>query len=235
MLSKDKALYADIRAAIHNGSEVVFESENAILVREKNTGFYFMGGTDTEKLKELCGTLQPDKHGKTFVIIRSPELKEYLVNSLGFSGGGKWCFQAEYDREEPVKAEPRMKFEIRKPGPEDKAKLRATYELADDDGIDEIFNDPYFYGAYSEDGELMGYIGRHSEGSLGVLYVFEKYRGHGLAEALQAHIINCCKSDGGIPYGHIFETNTASIKLSRKLGLTFSEGRICWLWKETTE
>ena len=85
------------------------------------------------------------------------------------------------------------------------------------------------YGAFSDD-RLIGFIGTHDEGSMGMLYVDEQYRRQGIGEALLSYNINRTLERGRIPYGHVFEGNTMSERLLEKLGL-YKAGKAVW-WLE---
>lgn len=80
------------------------------------------------------------------------------------------------------------------------------------------------------DSELAGFIGTHSEGSLGMLEVMPQFRRQGLGKALEQHKINEYLADGKIPYCHILENNSASLALERELGFLISDtSSVCWL------
>ena len=69
--------------------------------------------------------------------------------------------------------------------------------------------------------ELVGFIGLHGEGSMGMLEVFPPYRRRGFARQLEAAKIASELELGHIPWGQVFPENSASIQLQRSLGLRF--------------
>lgn len=80
------------------------------------------------------------------------------------------------------------------------------------------------------DGQLAGFIGTHSEGSLGMLEVLPQFRRQGLGKALEQHKINEYLAEGKTPYCHILENNSASLALERELGFLISDtSSIYWL------
>jgi len=84
-------------------------------------------------------------------------------------------------------------------------------------------------GAF-KDGECIGFIGTHSEGTMGMLEILPEFRRRGYGEALEESLVNMYIDQGRIPYCHIFETNEASLSLQRDMGFWLSEGRrIVWL------
>lgn len=80
------------------------------------------------------------------------------------------------------------------------------------------------YGAFVE-GEQVGFIGMHSEGSLGLLYVEEAYRRHGIARSLEAYMINRTLEKGWTPYGHVMVGNEDLLRSRRRWGCTAPTGR----------
>lgn len=84
------------------------------------------------------------------------------------------------------------------------------------------------YGAFAE-GKVIGFMGIHSEGSMGMLFVEEEYRGQGIASSLEAYVINRLLERGRTPYGHVYVRNEISAKLQEKLGLYKASRRFTWL------
>lgn len=78
----------------------------------------------------------------------------------------------------------------------------------------------WFLGGFDEDDDLVGFIGGHEEGSMGMLEVFEGHRREGWATALEASLITRQMAWGWTPWAQIFEGNVASIALQERLGLT---------------
>ncbi len=78
---------------------------------------------------------------------------------------------------------------------------------------------------------LIGFMGEHLEGSMGLLYVLPEHRRKGYASSLEKHLIKMNLDQGFIPYGHVVEDNTASIELQKKLGFEQSKKLIRWMWK----
>ena len=84
------------------------------------------------------------------------------------------------------------------------------------------------YGAFVEN-ELAGFAGWHSDGSIGLLYVAEPFRGQGIGAALEAYCINRHLEMGYVPYGQIRVENEISCRMQERLGLYLSDEHIWWL------
>nr|MCR5034505.1 GNAT family N-acetyltransferase [Clostridia bacterium] len=120
---------------------------------------------------------------------------------------------------------------IRHPDEKDFPKIAASYDLGDEIELREDFERPDFLGGYLDE-ELVGYVGLHGEGSMGLLHVFESYRRRGYAEALYGTLINHQLAKGRLPFAQIIEDNEASMQLHRKCGFRIAEDLIYWMWRE---
>lgn len=74
-------------------------------------------------------------------------------------------------------------------------------------------------GAFEGD-DLVGFVGEHQEGSIGMLEVFAGHRGKGWGEALAATKANEMLSRGYTPWTEIYPYNKASLRIHEKLGFT---------------
>ena len=86
-----------------------------------------------------------------------------------------------------------------------------------------------FFGAFVDE-ELVGFVGEHEEGSIGMLEVKRRWRRSGWGEALEATKINDCLSRGELPWTEVYPQNKNSLILQRKLGLTvLPSSETCYL------
>lgn len=83
-----------------------------------------------------------------------------------------------------------------------------------------------------ENNELAGFIGRHPEGCIGMLLVFEKYRGKGYATVLEKAKMNDLIARGLPVFNEVVDGNEISMRLQRKLGYSFGERKLYWLLNE---
>lgn len=84
------------------------------------------------------------------------------------------------------------------------------------------------FGAFEGD-KLVGFIGIHDEGSMGMQYVEEDYRRRGIASSLEAYLINVMKNRGETPFCQIIDGNRQGMLLQEKLGLYVSKDPMWWL------
>nr|WP_296472737.1 GNAT family N-acetyltransferase [uncultured Acetatifactor sp.] len=86
------------------------------------------------------------------------------------------------------------------------------------------------YGAFLE-GRQVGFVGIHDEGSLGMLFVEEPFRGRGIGASLEAYVVNHMLEKGWTPYGHVAAGNASSERLQERLGFYKAEKKFWWLEK----
>lgn len=82
-----------------------------------------------------------------------------------------------------------------------------------------------------KDNELVGFIGEHLEGGMGLLLVFPEHRRKGYAEELEKAYIKHTIDRGFVPFGQVVVGNEPSFKLQEKLGFEKSVNTIIWMWK----
>ena len=85
-----------------------------------------------------------------------------------------------------------------------------------------------FFGSFVK-GRPAGFIGTHSEGSMGLLVVLPEYRRMGIASALETFLANRLIAKGITPFAQIVQSNVSSFSLHRKLGFKITEEKIYWL------
>ena len=77
---------------------------------------------------------------------------------------------------------------------------------------------------------MVGFIGQHLEGSMGLLEVLPQYRKNGYGMELEQTMINYMLEKGLIPFCQVEVTNEKSLRLQKKLGLTISREQVYWLF-----
>ena len=93
--------------------------------------------------------------------------------------------------------------------------------------IADIMREKGVFGAIA-DGKLVGFIGRHDDGSMGMLEIFEQARRRGIGSALERFLITFVMTYGRMPYCDVYTDNPESMALQRKLGLTAASDYTFW-------
>lgn len=94
-----------------------------------------------------------------------------------------------------------------------------------------LIRDGKMFGAEVDD-KLAAFIGFHRDGSSGMLEVLPEFRRKGIGTELETFFQNYQLEKGWMPYGHVYLTNTASLKMQSKMGLAVSADCIWWVFDE---
>ena len=106
--------------------------------------------------------------------------------------------------------------------------VRKNYNLGSDDYIHFVLKENNVLGGFV-DGELIGFVGTHLEGSMGMLEVFPEFRRFGYGRQLSSAILNKVIDSGQIPYCQVLKDNIPSINLQKQGNFTISEKEVIWL------
>lgn len=222
-LSKKKRLYIHMMEFLSRGiGEVLYEKDMNIIL--SGCDLIMISATSKEEVLKMLAN-KPEVAGKE-VISTQEFIKEVLVETYDMQVRFA-CYQACYTKRETLP----VRFKNIKPlQMEDIEYVIGHYPYAPREYLRERLEVGAFYGAY-EDDRLIGFIGIHAEGCMGMLFVEESYRRKGIATALESYLINLQLAGGCVPYCQIAEGNEASMQLQKKLGLYISEQPLWWLYK----
>ena len=222
-LSRKKRTYIHmIELLRRGGGEIVYAEGDNILLGVNGASLYMAATDGTLRGADL---LAEHINGVEQVVADSEYLAGILMEKYGMKLNFS-CRQACFTRREPL---PVRHKDIRLL---DAARYHGYvtehYALADAEYIADRMRKKAMFGAFLED-RIVGFIGLHEEGGMGMLYVEDDYRGQGIGESLESWLINYLRERDMMPFCQIIEGNEASLRLQEKLGLYLSEDRIFWL------
>lgn len=222
-LSKNKRSYIHMIEGLARGNaEILYAKDKDILLYDNNCKVCMLSAISPESGSTLLQMVPKD----TTMIVTSQEfLNALVVEELGFQIYHE-CYQACYTMREPL---PVRHKDIRPLTLEDVEYVVSNYPT-EKSYIAERIMSKCMYGAYVEN-QLVGFVGEHDDGALGMLFVEEAYRGRGIGSSLEAYNINRQREAGYIPYAHIIAGNEQSLKLQEKLGLYLSKDTVWWTGK----
>ena len=224
-LNSDYPLNVSIIEPIKRGTaEVLYSSFDCVAVKDKFSGVVMIQTENIELADRILGNLPS---GVTHIVAHSLPLAELVEKKLGYKKRVP-CNQAVYGKM-PYKIE-NSGLEIRLMKEGEAQEASAMYFNSADDALEHIKLGLVYCGLY--DGKIASMIGRHYEGSMGLLVVKEEYRRRGFGEIMEKFLINSLLEKGLTPYCQIIEGNTASLNLQKKLGLQISENMLYWMIKE---
>lgn len=224
-LCKDKRNHIHMIESLARGrGEILYRRGKQLLVCDMEASVCMLCGETEADLREM---LQAAPEETKWFLVNRESLAEALT-AAGLTLWGK-CSQYLYTLKEPLPVRHR---DIRRLTQADLAYVSAHYrpELLKDAEkyVEERIRAGAMCGIFA-DGRLTGFIGTHTAGSMGMLYVEEDYRGLGYGEALLAYNINRTLERGWLPYSHVIEGNQASERLQEKLGLYRADRPVWWL------
>ena len=213
----DRPDAAFVREPMRKGiGQVLYQSDATVLLCHR-PGAFMLYCTDTvEGLRALAPL-----RACTLLATNDRETALHAQARFDLSSRGE-CYFVVYEKATPPVVPKRL--DIRPPDDEAMRLIRSHYDLASDEDNELAIvrqRGDLLCGYLA--GTLAGFIGRHQEGSLGMLYVFPRFRRLGLAAELETQAIARCLAQGDLPYADIFTDNAASLALQRKLGFTVRE------------
>lgn len=229
-LKKDFLLNVDILDCIKgNNHKIIAINENGVLIEHKYSKVIMISANKLESAKELIDKI-PDS---TELVVGHQDLYYDYLKEKFMPLNEMECCQAVYTerKELPI------------------ISCAATIKLLSDEYTNEVFNQynsnfttkveyirqriesETMFGAFI-DNKLVGFVGTHEEGSIGLLDVIPQYRKLGIATVLQTYATNLALTQNRIPYGQVVTGNEASIKLQEKLGFKISKEKIYWFTRE---
>ena len=217
--------YLGIDRVLKRGSgELLANRDDAFLVRDSVSGAYFLVCDD-----EKIGIDLLDRYigrGCDLLMVSNIRLGRKAFERYGFSEKLE-CYQVAYFGEKPL---PNSDLTVRTADERDLAMLQKSYQIISPEELEQVVRRRSIMLGYFQ-GQLVGFIGEHLEGSMGLLYVFPEFRRRGFAVDLQKHFIARTMENGFIPFGQVEKNNQASLNLQKKIGMTISENLIAWMWK----
>lgn len=228
--SIDSQFYIDMVDPLQTGiGEAVLVFDDGVLLNAKGT-WMWMAQSEKRGI-ELAEYVKKHPTHNGGLVVHDTVCLDASRDVLGGLGYGTPCYVAARFSKE--KFEIKTDIEIKKLTHEFDTLVWKTYGFIKDHDwgkyVAKESIDAGMYGGFLN-GECVGFIGTHSEGTMGMLEILPQFRRRGYGEALEEYLVNDYISQGRIPYCHILETNTASLNLQSRMGFWLSEGkRIYWL------
>lgn len=217
--------YLGIDCVLKRGSgEIIARQDNALLIRDSVSEAYFLACDD-----EAIGMTLLDRyigHDCDLLMVSNSNVGKVAFDTYRFTEILE-CYQVAFYGEKPsIDA----RISIRTADEHDLKMLTENYQMISPDELEKVVSRRSILLGYYQ-GHLIGFIGEHLEGSMGILYVFPEYRHKGFGTALETYLIAKTIESGYIPFAQIEKENQASLKLQDKIGMTKSDSLITWMWK----
>lgn len=223
-LSKDKRNNIHLMECLSRGrGEILYVRGESIAVYDRDNRICMVKASSPESGRQLLESCPDEARWyeigrdfmKTFLLEESyRELCE--------------CSQFLYTQREPLSVKHK---DIRRLGPESLEYICSHYHPVTPEYVKDRLLAGVMYGAFVEE-RLVGFVGVHAGGNIGMIYVEEAYRGQEIAASLEAYCINRMLERGRTPYVHVPEENVAAVHLQEKLGLYQAGDSFWWMEKQ---
>ena len=217
--------YLGLDRVLKRGSgEIIAEQDNALFVRDRVSGACMLACEDrAAAIALLDGHIGQDCR---LLMISDHALGQTAFERYGFSEKLE-CYQFAYYGEKPMTD---LRLSVRTADERDLPMLAENYHMIGLEELSQVVRRKSIMLGYDQE-HLVGFIGEHLEGSMGILYVFPEYRRRGFGTALERCLIARTLEKGLIPFGQVEKDNRNSLRLQEKLGMTCSDDLIVWMWK----
>ena len=223
-LEQEPLWHMDMLEALRRGrGEVIFFEGRTVLIRRNETPDSYLLTSDGPAAAEgaFAGLPAP-----RWVVARGPGVPEMIRERFGLVLS-EYCCNAAYLKPDRF-AWDCPGLVIRPFRMEELPAFLAHYDIEGEAEAREHIERGELFAAEYE-GKLAGFIGLHSDGSMGMLEIFPPYRKLGIGRAMEKFLVNLCLDRGWIPYGQVFYDNELSFSLQEHLGVTVDRTRqLCW-------
>lgn len=224
-LEQDKVLYANIIRVLQRQSTIILENHDQGIMIYDAISQAFMLATKTRELA-IEWLLKYEHMHYHLLVVYDQGLATYIKEHYHLQDC-LVCYQAVYCDNDPFVFKHHL--DMKQATQHDLATVYKYYCRLSKEELIEIIDRGNLYLAY-HDGYLVGFIGEHLEGSIGLLEVFKPYRHHGFGSELEKRMINVMLQKGVLPYCQVEIDNEASLSLQKKLGLSISHDKVYWLF-----
>lgn len=224
-LQKDPLRHVQpLEALRHGTAEILAVREGGLLLYDLKGQLHMLCADNAQAVRELLPIL-PEV---PVLVSDNSSMDGFIMRERGFTGSTV-CSNVVYLKKEP----PRIQTDLElRPLPDDMAQtVSRHYHLYNLEEIQDFIRQGSLLGGYRKE-TLVGFLGWHEEGSMGMLYVFEQYRRQGYAYAMEALQIKGMLSQGKLPYGQVAVGNDASLALQRRLGFSIADRTVSWLYRD---
>lgn len=217
----------NIKRVLERGTgKIIYQDDKSIFILDEVSKAYMLACDDTTdgmNILEKYGTIDI-----TLFFTSNKELGNKGFVKYGFDEKIE-CYQmADLKQEVP---EHSGDLAFREATMDDYPFISAEYDRLSEEELKEVISRHNIILGYTDEG-IVGFIGEHLEGSIGLLYILPKFRRRGYASELEKEMSRRTLAKGFIPFGQVEVDNEASIKLQESMGLTKSENTVMWMWKE---
>ncbi len=217
-LENDKERYICLFQLLKEGKITIeYENNNSYILKHKEDEMYFIIGDDYKLLDLL------DKDDKNYYLFFNKELAEKfnLKNYMPV-----YNFYRSSNKKFDIDNTNYL-FKLLDASYQDIVKEHSNYPKS---YIKNRIFEKKLFGSFDKNNNLTGFIGCHSEKSIGMLHVLKEYRNKGIATFLEKNMINYFIDNNYIQFCQVELSNIKSMNLQEKLGFKKANKLCYWCW-----
>ena len=216
---KDKITYANLEEYLRMEHKLLLSTPTSFILLFSKYNIYMADCVDSE-CNNLCKELEKYKDinlitvvsDKLFELIKS----RFKDNNVSYQA----VFTGDIFKDQNL-------MHLKK---EDLDYVKNTYNDGENKNeVEKTFEENDLLGYYEND-KLIGFIGRHYDHSIGMLYVKKELRKKGYGSIILKAGFHFWENQ--VPFSHIIIGNTPSEKLHKKIGCQFGKKKVYWLWND---
>jgi GNAT superfamily N-acetyltransferase len=224
--------HMDMLVPIGRGTaKLLYAADDGVFLKETKSGAYMMSVSSRELGRDLLDLIPCNEISGGLISFH----QSFMLDDIKAKFSHSACpptmltnFQAVYFKCQPLPIY--RNTEIKPLSPKHFSILAQNYDI--DIGADYLqarLAEGALFGGYAN-GNLIGFIGIHAEGSIGLLKAFSEHRKKGYGAALTSFAANHQLKQGVTPFAQIEINNAPSLALMQKLGFKISNEPVYWLW-----
>lgn len=224
-LETNPVLYAGLIQIHKRGTaEILEETENGIFLLDTVSNGVMLAVENIETGRQWLRK-HSDLHSTLFSVF-DRELVDFIRAEYGLTEVLD-CYQAVY----PLKTPPACgkKLQIRCATQQDLPIILAHYGKLSEAELKQVIAHGNLFLAF-HNGEAVGFVGEHLEGSMGLLDVLPDCRRQGYGAELESFMISRMLERGLLPYCQVEVDSEKSLALQRKLGMMVSTEKVYWVF-----
>lgn len=222
-LMKNTLLHMGMIEAIRRDTaDILYANIDGVLIQEQRSKAYMMSINNFDVGRKLIDSLSEC----SLIAVHQDYMVDYISKKFSLDEQLE-CFQVVYMNKDKLNVNGEL--EMRLLEEKQVGVVLQHYDKLSTNEIQTLLRNKSLFGGYKE-GVLIGFIGTHLEGSLGILEIFPQYRKLGYGTILESYMVNTMLDKGLTPFAQIEVNNEKSLALQDKLGFSISKDKLYWMF-----
>ena len=216
-IEKDPVSFIHVKELLTRNYSIIFESDKGFIIHDDDIGFTYMSFNDRDTMINELSKKRYEHYlayDKEIVDFYNDNDSVKILHQFAYPSTKLFDIEGYDIRILSTDYAPILDSFYKAIGPEEK-------------NIDALKRKDVL-GLFEND-KLAGIIGKHPEGCVGMLHVFEEFRKKGYGEVLEKAMINKLIKEKKMVFCEVVDGNEISMHLQEKLGYVKGDKKIYWL------